>query len=135
MPSSRSVAAPELGILLDTYHVWDDPERAALDRRPMPPTIVGVHVGDWPALDRTDRVLPGEGISRTRELVAALVAAGWDGALDVEIFSTPELFWGLPVDEAARRALCRRCSAPLSWRLGRARVRACRAIGPTGSYE
>ena len=30
--------------------------------------------------------------------------AGWDGALDVEIFSTPELFWGLPVDEAARRA-------------------------------
>ena len=31
-------------------------------------------------------------------------AAGWDGALDVEIFSTPELFWGLPVDEAARRA-------------------------------
>ena len=95
--------APEVGILLDTYHVWDDPDVlpwiAANAGR-----IAGVHVSDWPSLDRTDRVLPGEGISRTRELVEALAAAGWDGALDVEIFSTPELFWGLPVDEAARRA-------------------------------
>jgi len=37
-------------------------------------------------------------------IIAALAAAGWDGALDVEIFSTPELFWGLPVAEAARAA-------------------------------
>ena len=51
-------------------------------------------MSDWPSLDRGDRVLPGEGISLTRELVAALAAAGWDGALDVEIFSTPDLFWG-----------------------------------------
>ena len=96
-------ATPEIGILLDTYHVWDDPDVlpwiAANAER-----VAGVHVSDWPSLDRTDRVLPGEGISRTRELVEALAAAGWDGALDVEIFSTPELFWGLPVDEAARRA-------------------------------
>ena len=49
-------------------------------------------------------MLPGEGISRTRELVAALALSGWDGALDVEIFSEPDRFWGLPVDEAARQA-------------------------------
>jgi len=95
--------ASELGILFDTYHLWDDPAAlswvAANAGR-----IAGVHISDWPALDRTDRVLPGTGISQTRELVAALAAAGWDGTLDVEIFSTPELFWGLPVDEAARRA-------------------------------
>ncbi len=93
----------EIGILFDAYHLWDDPAVlpwiAGNARR-----IVGVHIGDWPSLDRTDRVLPGEGISRTGELVAALTAAGWSGALDIEIFSTPELFWGLPVDEAARRA-------------------------------
>ncbi len=97
------VDAPALGILFDTYHLWDDPGVlpwiAANAGR-----IVGVHVADWPAADRVDRVLPGEGICGVRELVAALAAAGWDGALDVEIFSTPELFWGLPVDEAARRA-------------------------------
>jgi sugar phosphate isomerase/epimerase len=94
---------PEIGILFDTYHLWDDPDAfgwiAANASR-----VTGVHVSDWPSLDRTDRVLPGEGISRTRELVGALAAAGWDGALDVEIFSTPELFWGLPLDEAARQA-------------------------------
>jgi hypothetical protein len=37
-------------------------------------------------------------------LVRALAAAGWDGSLDVEVFSTPEAFWSLDVDEAARRA-------------------------------
>lgn len=96
-------AAPELGILFDSYHLWDDPDvhewiAAHTDR------VVGVHISDWPALDRTDRVLPGEGISHTRALVQGLIAAGWGGALDVEIFSTPERFWGLDVDDAARRA-------------------------------
>jgi sugar phosphate isomerase/epimerase len=97
------VDASAVGILFDTYHLWDDPDAlpwiAANAAR-----IVGVHVADWPSPDRGDRVLPGEGICRVRELVAALAAAGWDGALDVEIFSTPELFWGLPVDKAARQA-------------------------------
>ena len=97
------VGAPEIGVLFDTYHLWDDP--GVLDWiRESSSRVVGVHVSDWPSLDRSDRVLPGKGISRTAELVGALAAAGWDGALDVEIFSTPELFWGLPVAEAARRA-------------------------------
>ena len=47
---------------------------------------------------------PGRRRDRSADIVGALVAAGWDGYLDVEIFSTPDLFWGLPVDEAARRA-------------------------------
>ncbi len=99
----ETVGADEIGILFDTYHVWDDPAVLSwvaenIDR------IAGVHVCDWPSRDRFDRVLPGEGISQTGVIVAALVAAGWDGCLDIEIFSTPELFWGLPVDEAARRA-------------------------------
>jgi sugar phosphate isomerase/epimerase len=98
-----AVDASNVGVLLDTYHVWDDPTvlswiAANADR------IAGVHVCDWPARDRIDRVLPGDGISQTGVIIAALAAAGWDGTLDVEIFSTPELFWGLPVDEAARAA-------------------------------
>jgi sugar phosphate isomerase/epimerase len=93
----------EIGILLDGYHVWDDPGVMAWISANVH-RVAGVHVGDWPALDRTDRALPGHGISSTRTLVDALRAAGWDGTLDVEIFSTPEAFWGLPVDEAARQA-------------------------------
>jgi sugar phosphate isomerase/epimerase len=94
----------ETALLLDLYHVWDDPAvwdfigRASY-------RIAGVHVADWPSeAGRTDRVLPGEGVSHTRELVEALALSGWDGFLDVEIFSDPDRFWALPVDEAARRA-------------------------------
>ena len=94
----------DVGLLLDLYHVWDDPAvwdfvgRASY-------RIAGVHVADWPAEEgRTDRVLPGDGMSRTKELVRALALAGWDGFLDVEIFSEPDRFWSLPVEEAARQA-------------------------------
>ena len=45
-----------------------------------------------------------EPAGRAAEIVTALRVAGWDGTLDVEIFSTPDAFWSLPVDEAARRA-------------------------------
>lgn len=99
----REAGAGDVGILLDTYHVWDDPD--VLDWiASRAERVSGVHVGDWPEPGRSDRVLPGEGVSGSRELVGALARAGWDGTLDVEIFSTPEGFWGLPVEEAARRA-------------------------------
>jgi sugar phosphate isomerase/epimerase len=93
---------PDVGIMVDTYNLWHErPEAVAaiVDR------VSGLHVADEPPdSERTDRVLPGEGGRRSADTVRALVAAGWDGYLDVEIFSTPERFWGLPVDEAARRA-------------------------------
>ncbi|MGH3136532.1 MAG: sugar phosphate isomerase/epimerase family protein [Gaiellaceae bacterium] len=92
----------EVGIMADTYNLWgEQPEAlaAAVDR------VTGLHVADVrPEPDRTDRVLPGEGGIRSAEHVAALRAAGWDGYLDVEIFSTPDGFWALPAEEAARRA-------------------------------
>jgi sugar phosphate isomerase/epimerase len=94
----------DVGLMLDLYHVWDDPAVWDTIGR-IAYRISGVHVSDWPAdPSRTDRELPGYGISSTRELVGALALSGWDGSLDVEIFSEPDRFWGLPVDEAARRA-------------------------------
>jgi sugar phosphate isomerase/epimerase len=92
----------DVGVMVDTYNLWHErPEAiAAIARR-----VTGLHVADEPAdLTRTDRVLPGEGGTRSTEQVEALATAGWDGYVDVEIFSTPDRFWGLPVDEAARRA-------------------------------
>jgi sugar phosphate isomerase/epimerase len=93
---------PHVGVMADTYNLWGEPPEslAAIAGR-----VTGLHVADVPAEpDRTDRVLPGEGGIRSAEHVAALRGAGWDGYLDVEIFSTPDGFWALPVDEAARRA-------------------------------
>jgi sugar phosphate isomerase/epimerase len=93
---------PHVGLMADTYNLWrEQPEAlaAVADR------VTGLHVADVPLEpDRTDRVLPGEGGIRSAQHVAALRAAGWDGYLDVEIFSTPDGFWALPTAEAARRA-------------------------------
>jgi sugar phosphate isomerase/epimerase len=99
----EEAGAPDVGVMVDTYHVWDtetvwDDLERHVDR------ITGVHVAEHTLEGEEGRALPGEGVGRTRELVQALAAAGWDGWLDVEIFSTPEGFWGLPADEAARRA-------------------------------
>jgi sugar phosphate isomerase/epimerase len=94
-----------IGIHFDTYHAWDDldavPWLARNARR-----ITGVHVCDWPR-DRTDpgRVLPGEGGSRSRDLVAALQAAGWTGSLDVEVFSRADRFTKANPESVARYAL------------------------------
>ena len=92
----------DVGLMADTYNLWHEPPEAlaaVADR------VTGLHVADEPAEPgRTDRALPGEGGTRSAEQVAALRDAGWAGYLDVEIFSTPDGFWALPPDEAARRA-------------------------------
>lgn len=91
-----------VGIMADTYNLWNE-SPAALAA--IAPQVTGLHVADVPGEPgRTDRVLPGEGGQRSVDLVRALTGAGWDGYLDVEIFSTPDRFWALPVVEAARLA-------------------------------
>jgi sugar phosphate isomerase/epimerase len=92
----------DVGIMADTFNLAreDTAEVVAAVER-----FTGLHVADVPLEEVPGvRVLPGEGSGRCAELVAALRAAGWDSTLDVEIFSTPDAFWSLPVDEAARRA-------------------------------
>jgi sugar phosphate isomerase/epimerase len=99
----REAGLPDGCLFLDTYNLWHDAGAEGWIAA-NPARIAGVHVADSPGGGRTDRVLPGEGGNRSRVLVEALRAAGWDGYLDVEIFSEPDRFWALPVDEAARRA-------------------------------
>ena len=93
--------AADVGIMGDTFnlgHVATDEIVAAAGR------LTGLHVADeLPEPAPGVRALPERG-GRSAELIAALRDAGWDGTLDVEIFSTPDAFWALPVDEAARRA-------------------------------
>jgi sugar phosphate isomerase/epimerase len=92
----------DVGIMADTYNLWHEAPEALAS---VAGRVTGLHVADEPhEPGRTDRVLPGEGGARSAEHVEALRAAGWDGYLDVEIFSTPDRFWGLRVDQAAQRA-------------------------------
>ena len=92
----------DVGLMADTYNLARE---ATADVVAAAPRFAGLHVADELSEPEPGvRALPGEGTGRTGELVAALRAAGWDGTLDVEIFSTPDGFWSLPVDEAAPRA-------------------------------
>jgi sugar phosphate isomerase/epimerase len=92
----------DVGIMADTFNLAREGTANVVGAASR---FTGLHVADE-TQDATPgvRVLPGEGRGRSAELVAALRATGWDGTLDVEIFSTPDAFWSLPVDEAARRA-------------------------------
>jgi sugar phosphate isomerase/epimerase len=100
----------DVGIMADTFNLARETTEefvAAAFR------FTGLHVADEP-LDATPgvRVLPGEGRGRSGEIVGALRETGWDGTLDVEIFSTPAAFWALPVGEAARQAYAAAAALP-----------------------
>lgn len=97
---------PDVGVMVDLWHLWDTPdiERHLAENVGR---ITGVHVSDWFPDERGDRALPGEGSSRTAELMRVLLEAGWNGPWDVEIFGdpdNPESLWSRDVDEAARLA-------------------------------
>jgi len=96
-----AAGATDAGIMVDTFNLGHEPDDALVrivDR------ITGLHVADeLPEPVAGVRAVP-EPDGRSAEIVRALRGAGWDGTLDVEIFSTPDAFWSLPVDEAVQRA-------------------------------
>jgi sugar phosphate isomerase/epimerase len=82
------IGAPNTGILVDVWHLWDTPDllqhiRTHVDR------IVGVHVDDWrePTRSWSDRVLPGDGVADVRGILGVLDDAGYRGWYELEIFS------------------------------------------------
>ncbi len=91
----------EVGIMADTYNLAHE---ATADIVEAAPRFTGLHVADeLPEPVAGVRAVP-ETHGRSAELIEALRAAGWNGTLDVEVFSTPEAFWALPPEEAARKA-------------------------------
>lgn len=86
-----------LGIALDVYHVWWDPD---LDREIKlageQGTLFGFHVCDWRIDTRhllTDRGLMGDGCIDIRRIRSLVEAAGFAGFNEVEVFS--EQYWAM----------------------------------------
>ena len=90
----------ELGIVVDVYHVWWDPDMEREIERAAG-RIVSFHVCDW-LLDTTDlrldRGMMGDGVIDIRRIRGLVEAAGYDGYREVEIFSERN-WWKRDPDE------------------------------------
>ena len=79
-----------VGIAVDVYHVWWDPQlKTELKRAGS--RIIAYHVCDWitPTNDfLNDRGLMGEGCIDNKGIRELVEAAGFTGWIEVEVFST-----------------------------------------------
>jgi sugar phosphate isomerase/epimerase len=107
----EAAVADSVGILFDSWHLWDSDLEADLEA--FGERIVGVHVCDVrePTRSFADRLLPGDGVADVPRILGLLDRAGWGGFYDLEIFSDngafgnalPDSLWDVPADELARR--------------------------------
>jgi sugar phosphate isomerase/epimerase len=82
-------APNEVGVVLDTFHIWWDPEVAELIAQASG-RIYGFHVSDWlvPLPDMLlGRGLMGDGVIDNRKLRLLVEQAGYIGPIEVEIFN------------------------------------------------
>jgi sugar phosphate isomerase/epimerase len=95
---SEQFDSATVGVVVDVYHVWWDPERDA-EIALLGDRIAGYHVNDWlvPARDvLLGRGMMGDGVIELRAVRAAVERAGYVGPIEVEIFN--EALWGQPLD-------------------------------------
>ena len=89
-----------LGVAVDVYHTWWDPELAAQIARAGRERLLAFHVCDWlvPTTDLlNDRGMPGDGIVDIRKIRGWVEAQGFHGFCEVEIFS--HRWWSQPMDD------------------------------------
>ncbi|MGH3705427.1 MAG: TIM barrel protein, partial [Agromyces sp.] len=99
-------AASTVGVVVDTFHLWWDPEvfeqiaRAGASGR-----IASYQVCDWatplPADVLLARHYPGDGVIDFAALTLAVERAGYGGDIEVEIFN--EAIWDAPWPEVVSR--------------------------------
>ena len=92
-------APREVGVVVDVYHVFWDPDLYSQIRRASG-RILGFHVNDWVVPTRDpllDRGMMGDGVIELRRIRAAVETAGYGGPIEVEIFNQD--VWDSPGDE------------------------------------
>ena len=92
--------SPMLGVCVDAYHVWWDPNLAR-DVARAGRRIVAFHVCDWLVPTRdvlNDRGMMGDGVIELAKLRGMVERAGYEGLVEAEIFSA-ENWWKRPAAE------------------------------------
>lgn len=93
------LASPQVGVAVDVYHVWWDPQVYVQIARAAG-HILGFHVSDWlapPPHVLLGRGVMGDGVIELRRLRAAVEDAGYTGPIEVEIFN--QAVWDTPGDQ------------------------------------
>ncbi|HEX4124869.1 MAG TPA: sugar phosphate isomerase/epimerase family protein [Tepidisphaeraceae bacterium] len=96
---------PLLGIAVDVYHVWWDPDlQREIELAGQQKTLFGFHVCDWRVETRhmlNDRGLMGDGCIDLRTIRGWVEQTGFPGFIEVEVFS--EQYWAMDQDHYLRR--------------------------------
>ena len=97
----REFSSSSLGILLDFYNSWWEPEINELIEQ-MGGDLLGVHVADWnvETLGVDKRLLPGQGVIPLDRLIRKVESSGYDSCYDVEIFN--EEIWSGNYEDTLR---------------------------------
>jgi sugar phosphate isomerase/epimerase len=97
-----------LGVALDVYHIWWDPELLPQIVRAGKQRLLAFHVCDWlvPTKDiLNDRGMMGDGVIDIRSVRGAVEAQGFAGYSEIEIFSND--WWGKPIDDVLQTCIAR----------------------------
>jgi sugar phosphate isomerase/epimerase len=97
-----------LGVALDVYHIWWDPELMSQIARAGKERLLAFHVSDWLVPTRdilNDRGMMGDGVIDIKSMRAAVEAAGFAGYAEIEIFSND--WWARPMDEVLTGCIAR----------------------------
>lgn len=97
-------AGPSVGVVVDTYHLWWDPDvLPQIARAGQLGRIASYQVCDWltplPADVLLGRGVPGDGHIDFTSLTSAVAETGYDGDIECEIFNAD--VWARPYDEVA----------------------------------
>ena len=88
---AEALNSPWVGVAVDVYHVWWDPNlEKEIFRCGKNGSLLAFHVCDWksPTVDMlNDRGLMGEGCIPIRKIRSWVEATGFNGFIEVEIFS------------------------------------------------
>lgn len=99
----EQLASPHIGVVIDTYHVWWDPQLYVEIARSSG-HIFGFHVNDWLAPVENalmSRGMMGDGCVENARIRRAVEAAGYQGPVEVEIFN--QKIWDTPYDDVVRQ--------------------------------
>jgi sugar phosphate isomerase/epimerase len=95
------LASPQVGVVIDVYHVWWDPKVYSEIERASG-KILGFHVNDWiPVKDPlTSRGMMGDGVIEINRMRNAVETAGYNGPVEVEILN--KKIWEMPRNDILR---------------------------------